>query len=290
VLTSAFPSSPLLCTVTFGTGGKNAQGEHVPGFGVYETCAPLLPLFGCTQIDSVILAQHRRRKRSGTYMERNKRRPRRNDQYSCATTLSSPPATPNQTHPFPLDCRSRIPKFSSDGTRRFCTNSPFERVLEVRDSTTAATGSSGCASSLPSASLRRLFDPFLSSQEIEFTEKTIQVSILSERRTYAPWGLEGGGDAQCGRNRWFKLPRKDDGDLRTASKDEHGQYKHRVINLGGKATVKMGKGDRIMIETPGGGAWGKEGEEKRTEENDGRHERGAPRGSHYERLAAQEGV
>jgi N-methylhydantoinase B/oxoprolinase/acetone carboxylase alpha subunit len=129
-----------------------------------------------------------------------------------------------------------------------------------------------------------------STQEIEFTEKTIQVSILSERRTYAPWGLEGGGDAQCGRNRWFKLPRKDDGDLRTASKDEHGQYKHRVINLGGKATVKMGKGDRIMIETPGGGAWGKEGEEKRTEENDGRHERGAPRGSHYERLAAQEGV
>jgi len=30
----------------------------------------------------------------------------------------------------------------------------------------------------------------------------------------------------------------------------------RDINIGGKATVFMGKGDRFLVETPGGGAWG----------------------------------
>jgi len=35
----------------------------------------------------------------------------------------------------------------------------------------------------------------------------------------------------------------------------------REINLGGKATVRMGKGDRLRIETPGGGGWGLPGEE-----------------------------
>ena len=30
----------------------------------------------------------------------------------------------------------------------------------------------------------------------------------------------------------------------------------RTINIGGKATVLMGKGDKLVIETPGGGAWG----------------------------------
>jgi 5-oxoprolinase (ATP-hydrolysing) len=30
----------------------------------------------------------------------------------------------------------------------------------------------------------------------------------------------------------------------------------REINIGGKATIHMGKGDRLRIETPGGGGWG----------------------------------
>ena len=34
------------------------------------------------------------------------------------------------------------------------------------------------------------------------------------------------------------------------------RQKPRVINIGGKATVLMGKGDRLVIETPGGGGWG----------------------------------
>ncbi|GAA6038543.1 hypothetical protein JCM8097_004622 [Rhodosporidiobolus ruineniae] len=125
------------------------------------------------------------------------------------------------------------------------------------------------------------------TREIEFLEP-IQVSILSERRTYQPYGLEGGGSGSCGRNLWVKKARKDDGDLEQEGK-ENSASDSRTINLGGKATVRMGKGDRIIIETPGGGAWGKEGEEKKVEKRQphGRHD---PRGSHFERQAAQEGV
>ncbi|GAA5862471.1 hypothetical protein JCM8547_002075 [Rhodosporidiobolus lusitaniae] len=123
-------------------------------------------------------------------------------------------------------------------------------------------------------------------REIEFLEP-IQCSILSERRVYRPYGLEGGESGAAGRNLWVKLPRKDDGDFQENGDKEN---KPRIINLGGKATVKMGAGDRIIIETPGGGGWGKEGEEKRTGDGKENHERGHPRGSHYERQAAQEGV
>lgn len=30
----------------------------------------------------------------------------------------------------------------------------------------------------------------------------------------------------------------------------------KTINIGGKATVKMGAGDRLKLQTPGGGGWG----------------------------------
>ena len=72
-----------------------------------------------------------------------------------------------------------------------------------------------------------------------------------------------------GRNIWVKQLREEDGDLvdvdndpLTGTPDPEEQkntkreYEPRVINIGGKATVLMGKGDRLIIETPGGGAWG----------------------------------
>jgi N-methylhydantoinase B/oxoprolinase/acetone carboxylase alpha subunit len=120
-------------------------------------------------------------------------------------------------------------------------------------------------------------------QEIEFLEP-IQCSILSERRVYQPYGLEDGGSGSCGRNLWVKKARQADADW-----EEGKENPPRVINLGGKATVKMGAGDRIVIETPGGGGWGQEGEEKRLKER-GEHGRHDPRGSHFERVSAQEGV
>jgi len=63
------------------------------------------------------------------------------------------------------------------------------------------------------------------------------VSILSERRVIAPWGLQGGGDGQPGINAKIDL--------------EGG-----LIRLPGKTSQRLKAGERIRIETPGGGAWG----------------------------------
>jgi 5-oxoprolinase (ATP-hydrolysing) len=79
-------------------------------------------------------------------------------------------------------------------------------------------------------------------REIEFLE-SVQCSILSERRVHRPYGMEGGGRGQAGLNLWVT---KD---------DETGE--ERRVNLGGKNTVKVRRGDRVVIMTPGGGAWGK---------------------------------
>ncbi|KAL1311549.1 hypothetical protein AAFC00_001669 [Neodothiora populina] len=83
-------------------------------------------------------------------------------------------------------------------------------------------------------------------RDIEF-RIPVQVSILSERRVYHPYGLEGGEDAACGLNIWVR-------------KEE---YEERRINLGAKNTASMQPGERIIINTPGGGGWGPVGEESR---------------------------
>ena len=69
-------------------------------------------------------------------------------------------------------------------------------------------------------------------REYEFLEQA-QLSLLSERRLLLPWGLQGGGPGKSGRN-----------SLNGAA-------------LPGKCSVSVKKGDRLLIETPGGGAWGK---------------------------------
>ena len=74
-------------------------------------------------------------------------------------------------------------------------------------------------------------------RDIEFRVPA-KVSILSERRTFAPYGLEGGEDGQRGKNLWIK---------------KNG----RVVNLGGKNTANMDAGDRIVVQSPGGGGWGR---------------------------------
>jgi N-methylhydantoinase B len=63
-----------------------------------------------------------------------------------------------------------------------------------------------------------------------------QVTLNSERRIYAPYGLHGGAPGAKGRNRLLR-----------------GQE---VVELGGKWTGQVELGDRILIETPGGGGWG----------------------------------
>jgi 5-oxoprolinase (ATP-hydrolysing) len=82
-------------------------------------------------------------------------------------------------------------------------------------------------------------------REIEFLEE-VQCSILSERRVHRPYGMEGGGKGMVGLNLWV-------------TRDEETGEERRV-NLGGKNTVKVKRGDRIVVMTPGGGAWGKKEE------------------------------
>jgi len=121
-------------------------------------------------------------------------------------------------------------------------------------------------------------------RDLEFLEP-MQVSILSERRTRQPYGMEGGGPGAMGRNTWIKQPRKEDGDL-----DDEGNSTTREINIGGKATVWMGKGDRLVIETPGGGAWGVDEDVMHGKKGATEHVRAwEPRGSFAERAAAQAG-
>jgi N-methylhydantoinase B/oxoprolinase/acetone carboxylase alpha subunit len=63
------------------------------------------------------------------------------------------------------------------------------------------------------------------------------VTINSERRVKRPYGLRGGEAGESGINRLIQ------------------GGEQRVV--GGKATVQVKAGDRLIIETPGGGGWGK---------------------------------
>ncbi|KAG8532575.1 uncharacterized protein KY384_002452 [Bacidia gigantensis] len=97
-------------------------------------------------------------------------------------------------------------------------------------------------------------------RDIEF-RIPVQVSILSERRVYRPYGLEGGGDAGVGKNYWVRRVRKggrvEVGGGKGGEVKEEGQEEERWISLGGKNTAAMKPGERIVVCTPGGGGWGK---------------------------------
>ncbi len=63
------------------------------------------------------------------------------------------------------------------------------------------------------------------------------VSVVSERRRHHPKGLQGGEDAHTGRNTLLRGSRRRD--------------------LGGKAVLEVCRGDLLVVETPGGGGWGR---------------------------------
>ena len=63
------------------------------------------------------------------------------------------------------------------------------------------------------------------------------VTMLSERRAVAPWGLNGGEDGRAGRNILYRA-------------------NGAVEELASKFTRRVFPGDRLRIETPGGGGWG----------------------------------
>lgn len=97
--------------------------------------------------------------------------------------------------------------------------------------------------------------------------------------------MEGGGSGAMGKNTWIKQLRDEDGDL-----DNQNGSRTREINIGGKATVWMGKGDRLLVETPGGGAWGVDEAAQHGNKPYAQHmEAWSPRGSFAERAAVQAG-
>ncbi|KAL4882561.1 putative 5-oxoprolinase [Aspergillus karnatakaensis] len=70
----------------------------------------------------------------------------------------------------------------------------------------------------------------------------MRCSILSDRRIFAPYGSNGGGNGNVGENyvhRW-----------------NADQTQHERISVGGKAELKLDKGELMEVNSPGGGGWG----------------------------------
>jgi N-methylhydantoinase B/oxoprolinase/acetone carboxylase alpha subunit len=78
-------------------------------------------------------------------------------------------------------------------------------------------------------------------RDLEVLEDTI-VSLVTERRTSAPWGLAGGEPGARGEN-WL-LPGGDE---------------TRAQRLSDKVTVSLRAGDVVRVRTPGGGGFGTAG-------------------------------
>ncbi|CZR62217.1 related to oxoprolinase [Phialocephala subalpina] len=83
-------------------------------------------------------------------------------------------------------------------------------------------------------------------REYEF-RRALSASIVSERRVYQPFGMAGGGPGESGRNTLV---------------EKMGDDKARLVNVGGRKDFKVQAGDKMIIETPGGGGWGRHGDEK----------------------------
>jgi 5-oxoprolinase (ATP-hydrolysing) len=67
--------------------------------------------------------------------------------------------------------------------------------------------------------------------------RPLTMSILSERRTLHPYGMVGGEEGACGRNLLIR---------KNGTK----------VNMGGRCSAPLDVGERLRIETPGGGGYG----------------------------------
>ncbi|KAJ1922242.1 hypothetical protein H4219_000104 [Mycoemilia scoparia] len=112
-------------------------------------------------------------------------------------------------------------------------------------------------------------------RDIEFL-LPMEVSLLCERRVFSPYGLNGGENGQKGLNVWRRLipkhklnPLSPTAAAATAAqKTDYGkedvsngsnkdELSFQDLSLGGKNTVWVRSGDHIIINSPGGGGWGK---------------------------------
>uniref|UniRef100_A0A7R9U1M2 5-oxoprolinase n=2 Tax=Pinguiococcus pyrenoidosus TaxID=172671 RepID=A0A7R9U1M2_9STRA len=82
--------------------------------------------------------------------------------------------------------------------------------------------------------------------------RPLTVSILTERRSLPPYGMKGGGSGTRGKNLWHRLLGHPDG-----------SREYKAFNVGPKRTFRVGRGDVLEIQTPGGGGY-----ERRTDETE----------------------
>jgi 5-oxoprolinase (ATP-hydrolysing) len=121
------------------------------------------------------------------------------------------------------------------GVHTHCTNTRITdpEILERRypvllHEFSLRTGSGGAGNNPGGDGVVRELEPL----------RPLTMSILSERRTLHPYGMEGGEEGACGLN---LLIRKNG----------------IVVNIGGRCSGSIGIGERLRIETPGGGGYGK---------------------------------
>ncbi|KAG6451502.1 hypothetical protein O3G_MSEX007183 [Manduca sexta] len=101
--------------------------------------------------------------------------------------------------------------------------------------------------------------------------RTVQLSVLTERRAFQPYGMNGGEPGERGLN----LLLRTDG---------------RLINLGGKASVEAYPGDKYIMNSPSGGGYGLATDKQTDEQTDKQFTGFVERGSIYEYRSAQESV
>uniref|UniRef100_A0A3Q3MNH3 5-oxoprolinase, ATP-hydrolysing n=1 Tax=Labrus bergylta TaxID=56723 RepID=A0A3Q3MNH3_9LABR len=109
-------------------------------------------------------------------------------------------------------------------------------------------------------------------RKLMFRSKVV-LSVLTERRSTRPYGLQGGEDGAAGMN----LLHRADG---------------RVLNLGAKTSISLQPGDMFCLYTPGGGGYGREEDTNKRAQTKRRrlNETFPERGSVFEYRMAQEGV
>ena len=76
-------------------------------------------------------------------------------------------------------------------------------------------------------------------KEVEFLTPA-NVTLIADRRTVAPYGLSGGGEGSVGRHTLIRRGTE-------------------PAPLAGHESLRVSAGDRVRIETPGGGGWGEAG-------------------------------
>lgn len=79
-------------------------------------------------------------------------------------------------------------------------------------------------------------------REITFLE-AVSLSLLTQHRDRGPYGLEGGEPGCAGRQRVIQ-------------KREDGSNSSKTVELGAVDEYEVESGDRLILETPGGGGWG----------------------------------